>query len=671
MQSEIIVKARDLLIFNTRELFEFLEGDLTLIFDDGQILKTNSKEVVYTSFAWELIRQYPNTPLLKDSYVQTLLKNKPLQSKTHLTMFNKILWSVVDTYGETKQLVDTLAKLAYQQINEMHNLFVSELGAYVLTLDIVDYIDFMEDPQVSQFINNVGDTENDISDCYSGILENIENTSRFTDNSLAKSYRFGIIKQGQFLQSVGPLGFRTDMDSTQFRYPVKRGFVKGINLLYDLVIESRSAAKSLYFQKEPLKETEYFARRLQLLCMTVEKIIDEDCGSTNYLLWRVKPPIKDSSGSIIYEGDLKTMTGKYYLDEDSGSLKSIGENDSYLYNKLIKLRSPIGGCMTKHPHGVCKVCFGGLASNIPEKSNVGHICAATVNEQSSQSVLSVKHSDGSSTIESIILEDHAKKYLSVSADGGMYLFNPPSVSGCSKIVIDPNEALGLTDIKVAPDIKNLTASRITELAVVGFVQEENEVRNITPVDIKIHNRLGSFTHEFLQFLKDKGWDTLESGVYEIDLDGWDYSVPAITLPKKHFNMVAHAASLAEVIESKVKDLTDRSSPDSPAATLGELHELVNSKLSVHLSVLEIIMYATMIIEIDKDYKLPKPWTSCVLGVASNTIPNRSEGGGMAYENHRAILCDPASFIKEGRPSSPMDALLLPREAVQAEQLGIV
>lgn len=119
-----------------------------------------------------------------------------------------------------------------------------------------------------------------------------------------------------------------------------------------------------------------------------------------------------------------------------------------------------------------------------------------------------------------------------------------------------------------------------------------------------------------------------------------------------------------MIESSVKALTDRENACSPTVTLVELFELVNSKLTVNLAVLEIILYSAMVVSIEEgDYRLPKSWTEKGLGVAGMTIPNRSLSAAMAYEDHRKTICSPKSFFSQGRASHPMDVFLCPAEVM--------
>ena len=61
----MLIHARKLLGFTTSQLWDVLTGEFQLQFDDGEVIQTNDKETLYSSYVWDFHRLYPNTPLLK------------------------------------------------------------------------------------------------------------------------------------------------------------------------------------------------------------------------------------------------------------------------------------------------------------------------------------------------------------------------------------------------------------------------------------------------------------------------------------------------------------------------------------------------------------------------------------------------------------------------------
>lgn len=663
----MLIQARKLLSFSTTQLWDILTGEFELQFDDGEIIETNDKETLYSSYTWDFHRIYPNTPLLKKHHLKDVLKGKPLGSKTHMVHLGAVMW---DAYRHNPVqgigMRDEMARLIYRITNEIYNDLSIRLGEYVTSIDILDFIGITEHPDVKETLDTLPHSQQGIEIAYSSLtkLMNDKNATRY--NPICKAVRAKLVNDNQVLQCVGPRGFLTDIDSTQFQVPVMVGYVKGIRKIYDSAVESRSSAKSLFFSKEPLQEAEYFSRRLQLLCQVVRNLHEGDCGSTNYVLWKVRPPLKDNDKTL-RDGDLKNLVGKYYIKDD-GSLEVIKENDTQLHNTTIKLRSVVAGCHHPDPYGVCSVCFGELSKSVPDRSNLGHMCSTSMTQQSSQSVLSVKHLDGSSVIDGIVLNSRSRLFFKTSKDQMSYVLLPELKKQYDRIQLSftPAEAIGFLDVNNVQDVKDLMLSRVCELTTINVKTITNDAVSSTPVDVSVKNRKASLTYEFLQYMKDVGWWEDNQHQYCVDLSGWDYSKEIMVLPQKHENMADHAKTIASMIESKVKALTDGENNTTPSATLAELFDLVNSKLNVNLAVLEIILYACMVVSVeDNDYRLPKGNSRKQLGVAKMTIPNRSLSAAMAYEGHRNTLFSPLSFYSQNRPSHPMDVFLMPEETMRS------
>jgi hypothetical protein len=112
-------------------------------------------------------------------------------------------------------------------------------------------------------------------------------------------------------------------------------------------------------------------------------------------------------------------------------------------------------------------------------------------------------------------------------------------------------------------------------------------------------------------------------------------------------------------------MQDRDKNVRPDDALIELYDLVNSKLDVNLTVLDVVLYEAMIVSAeDGDYSLPKPWTDEGLGVMSLSMLSRSLSATMAFEDHREAITDPISFISTNRMDHPFDVALCPREVFE-------
>lgn len=678
------IPARNLLKFSTEDLWEMLTGEFVLVFDDGE-LETNYRETLYSSYGWDFHRVYPKTPLLLKHHVRHILKNKRLGSDTHLTLLGNCMWSVYDAYIEqgieTPEAAirrDDLAESVYKLTNVMYNDLSYRLEEYVTSLDIVDFINALEHPRIkevnviaqSMSIEEMGDrrrTEEVVNHAYEEIEAVLMTPGELPNNPIAAASQAKIVSMGQVLQCLGPRGYLTDTDSTIFQYPVMRGYVQGMRTLYNSLVESRSAAKSLLFSKTPLQMAEYFSRRLQLMSQVVRNLHPGDCGTTEYLMWTVKGPLLGKGGRVDYPGDLRFMEGKYYVADD-GKLKILRSSDKHLIGKTLKLRSVLH-CAHPDPYGICSTCFGELSLSVPESTNIGHMCCTSMTQESSQKVLSVKHLDGSSAVESLEISPNDRKYLKMAPDEISYMLQDRLKNKqVVNLVIPSERAANLTDVMEAKDVLDLSLSHVSELEEIGFVVFDGKIEEEALCFVHMGRRLASMTHELLQYIRQRGWTIDAKHNYVIDMTQWDWSKPILTLPLQHINMSDHSRDIAQMLESRVDDLHLRDKAVSPDAFLKEFFELVNDKLNVNLAVLEVILYAAMIRSAENfDYALPKPWTDRGLGVMKASMAMRSLSAVMAYEGHHDIITSAMSYVITNRIDHPMDMLVMPREVLEQQQ----
>ena len=195
-------------------------------------------------------------------------------------------------------------------------MVVSKLSAYVETLDATDIVSIIYHPSVQEARAEMlaAPSPNSIAKLYEKVPAILKDPEFLPYNSLKQTAVTGNASVAQINQIIATVGLRTDINSYMFPKPVLDSFGTGIKRLHDFMIESRSASKSLMFQKDPIRDTEYFNRRLQILCQPIRYIFKGDCGTSNTLPWKLQV------------GDDVALDGSYYEDED-GILQVIGKND--------------------------------------------------------------------------------------------------------------------------------------------------------------------------------------------------------------------------------------------------------------------------------------------------------------------------------------------------------
>lgn len=658
-----IFHARELLTMTPHQMLNELPNKLTVAFEDGISVDTSKRKVIYSNYVWEILRYYNKTPILSIHLVDSVLKGELLNSGTHIDLLSAVCKTVIETYQlytpESKEHLNSMIYKATQDIDDN----ISKLAeADVMSIDILDLIEVINHPEIKNIKENIEPNSYSISKAYENILRVIKTDTSLQNNNLVKAVRSKMVNANQILQCIGVRGFPTEVDGTILPTPILTNYTEGLNTLYDFVAESRSAAKALYFSEAPLQDAEYFARRLQLLTMTVERIDYVDCGTKKHHMWRIKPPQYDDKGNMIYPGDLKFMAGKHYLNEQTEQYMMLSTSDTHLNDTVIKMRSVLH-CEHPDPHKVCAMCFGGLSRNVSRFANLGHVCGATMTQQTSQSVLSTKHLDASSVSANIILSPYMRNYFLTNKEKNSYLVKPEFKGKSAKIVIPRDDASGLTDIPNIESVDIVNPLRISSISSIDFTYVEKGKLCIIPMEVNQENRKAILTYEMLKYLKEHRWETDQRGNFVLNLDHWDYSQPVMTLPDMEYSYSDHSHQIAKMIESSVKNLTDRDKPNSPTATLEELFVLVNSKLNVNIAALEVIVYATMVPD-RESYSLARNEQHAILGVADQIIKNRSESAALAYEEVAFTLTNARSFFKMDRPDSVFDVFIAPNQVVQ-------
>lgn len=234
------------------------------------------------------------------------------------------------------------------------------------------------------------------------------------------------------------------------------------------------------------------------------------------------------------------------------------------------------------------------------------------------------------------------------------------------MIVSQDEAHALTDITIVNNVEDINPSRISQIDYVTFrFEQAGEIHHV-PICVSQNGRYAMFTHEFLKYLKVHKWNSDSRNNFVFDFSHWDFTKPVMALPEMEYSFSLHSHQIAEIIESRMKEIGDRMKPDSPISTLVELFELVNSKLNVNLALLEVILYATMINNGEEDnFGLARNSESASLGVADMTLKNRSLSAAYSYERQLVLITDPRSFYANGRCDSVFDAFVAPNEVVQA------
>ena len=657
------IHVRDIVAL-TEEEVALLPPEHIVVFDDNDTLATCRNETIYSYLFWDLFRPYTKAKILKKHHVGQILKGDSLDSGTHLKLCTNILRSIVEDENLwLPEQKEPLLSAIYKTISTAMSKLSMITEPYVTSIDILDFVQIAKHPAVKALrLEAYNDPHNKIKYVYEENIKLIKTLPEFYNNGLAKAVRAKMVKENQVNQCVMFRGYPTEVDGAIYKKPNFGSYTLGNTSLYNFVSDSRTAAKSHYYADTALKDSEYMARKFQLYASTVEKIIFEDCGTTEHLTWRLRAPEYDDAGTTTYPGDLPMLIGKYYLAEGDTEYKCIDGSEKHLYGKKIRIRSVLY-CKTKNPHHVCFKCAGKLSENISRFANLGHLCSATTTKPITQSVLSIKHVNTSSSSVKIRLKDHERTFMNTGVDSSSFKLNENLKDLKPKLVVAKEEALGLVDIENITDIEHLSLGRISRVSSIQLLTMANNREMSVVLDVTQKTKPSMMSRELLMFLKNKSWKTDERGNFVFDMASWNYSWPLFVMPNNEESFVDLAKAVDTMVGGNQEMLEKRLQPNAPAILLQELFETVNSKLKINLFPLEVVVYALMV-ESTTSYAMARNSKNPVLGLRDNVISYRSLGAGLAYESQNKILTDPINFFQGRRPDNPMDVFLSPADVLK-------
>lgn len=655
-----IHRARDLWNLDKESIWALPNGRLSIQFDDDSVHDLDTKSTIYSWYMGVYHRLYPDTPLLPRHH----LGDRQIKKGTELTLLGNGLFDCKSAYGD-KVSMETLGEIAYQTQNEFYNDMTTRLKPYVSTISILDFVEAMDHPEIKSANEDVQPTQLSIDQTYDRIWNVLTREGELKGNTVARMAKSGLVSKGQILQCVGPRGFLTDIDSNIFKRPILTGYVWGMRTLADSMVESRSASKALIFAKDPVAESEYFNREMQLVASTLTRLHRTDCGSTDYVLFKVRT------------SDLDRIAGKYHRLSD-GSLEEISRDDRHLVGRVVQMRSVLK-CHHPDAYGVCSTCFGSLAHSVPNETNIGHVSVTVMCEMISQNVLSTKHLDSSSKVDEFEIGEFEQRYIRSGTDVSIRAKASKEEAESNTVIklaerlskrnvqltLAEQQAANLSDIDYT-DINKLTPSNVTDLTEVQItVEEDDGFKETVTVPVSMGARRSWLTVEALEYIKQHGWKLSDRGNYVIDLTHWDNNLPLFQLPLKHTDMVQYMKTIKSFIMAAGETPRGKSTKtlkDFPSVDRGlvEFYNLISSKLKVNIAHLEAVILSAMICsEEDHDHRLPRPIADGELGSYRRNMEMRSMGTSMAYERQSKRLTDIRSFIYRKRPDSPFDNLLMP------------
>jgi len=637
------INVKDILNISKDDIWLIEEKNYNVLHNDGNVVVNNKRHLIFNRYCWELFKLYPNTPITIKSNIVTVLNKNLYNADTHIklleniyneiTLFNKLL-----SYGEK----DFLLKSVYKIYNDIYNNIVQRVSDSVFTIDATDFIDVINNEDIKKIHSSIKPVPESIETAYGRIKTVMKKLG--SSNRFSMAFNSKAINENQANQCIGPRGFISDLDRTVFKKPVMNGFIRGLDSLYEIMVESRTAAKALNASDTHIVTSEYSSRRIQLLTMSLDTIVFEDCGSTDYMSIYVTPLI------------LENLKGKYYLKEDN-TLGCIVGNETDLVDKVIKVR---GVLQCKYPiaNKICHVCLGKLAENIKENSNLGYIMTSYLMEKASQSILSTKHLTHSVKKSNIQLEGNANKYFYTDIENYIY-FNKDLDLSDLILVLPSNRLNKLVDV-LNTEHNNIALNKIGELEELIIIDKRHSTPISEVVLVSYKDRTSILTHSLLNYIKyNNVLDTDAKGNFLVNLKNYDISKPVLYNPLKETNIISFVNKITGIIE------TNKNKLNTPEAKLTALFEHVIDKFKCNISILEVIVYATSVYNpYTYNYSLGRNSEHRASESKHNLFRHRSLGGLFVFEERKEIVKNASIiFNPRHRINHPMDVLFTPDKVI--------
>jgi hypothetical protein len=666
--------ARKLIGVKASEILRIFKGRFILVFDDGEIV-TTARETAYSSLFWQFHQAVPDMPMLIKHHIRSCLgtfepegntwkTQKFYNAKMHNEIGKAIYWSAHATKNKERvhRFDKDLNRLYFDTINKVYN-FLAALEGYEISFNDKEYLGIRFHPYVDAAQKRLTRDPKVISEISKDVLNFVKTSPDLDNNALAKAVRAGMVRDMQFMQCILVRGYVEDIDNHIFEEPILRSFLDGLSQ-HDMLIESRAASKSLLYNKKVIQFVEYFSRTLQLQAMIVKNLHKGDCGSNSYTRWTVRPALMDHiTGRTLRDGDLVNLEGKFYKINPEDRLKVIKKGDTHLIGQSLLLRSPVAGCRHPDPHGICSVCFGNLASSFDEH-NLGVQCAAVVAAGQTQTVLSQKHAQSSSVADPIIIDDENRHIFTTNASKDSYILNEKLIGKKFHIILAKSECPGFFDLNHVDSVEEIgSITHATELTSVTFVVQSKDFEDRYDVLVSMGTRRSSLSLEMLDYVKHHP-PVIKGESYEIDMSYWRSKAPFAILPLSQESPYVRASKIRSLVLGDSDNSKERDTADAPKALLQKLFDLLNSNLSINISLIEVLVYSLMVKNTQtNDYFLPKEDDRKGLGVNSHVMSKRSLSGMMAMEDHAMVILDTQSYEDRPRLDHTYDVIMKPQEHV--------
>ena len=669
-----MVSIQNILKYDSIKILD-LKSNLNLKFDDGVIIYDASfKKIILFRYILDFASKY-NLSITSDLWIDNEIKNGLFTSKTYLSIYSKIFKTIVKHEIKTNKNNDIMHELLqdmYKAITKINAVLTYRILRYAISTNILDILTIQYNKELLDSIveSNKYKTAHAVTNTYD-VLDKVMKSDAYINNPIRLFYMSGIVSVDQIKQLLGSRGFITEIDSKMFVMPMTNSFALGFKNIYDAAIESRAGAKALSLSSKAIQDSEYMSRELQLVTMVVKNVHIGDCGKPGYIKYYVKPPEFDDDNEMVYGGDLQFLEGKRYkLTEDDEEL-IIDGSEKHLFGKFILLRfSPLCGLRDKHK--ICSACIGEVGETVFSHQNLGNLATVNLTSRLSQTLLSAKHLLKSATTSATVLPIQARKYLLVKNSGphkGGVFFKANILDKKIKRVqlkIKQSEAWGLQSIMDVDDVFSINISKVTKLSEIILTYIGSDEANDIVLPLKVGSKYAHLTIFALSHIIKNGYEVYDEEYYIIDINDYKNKLPMFKYDEIEFDYSALGKEFKKLLKTRsYKYVNDKIRSEFTVDVLVQhMFDLINRKLGINISILEIIAYAFTVQNLNElNYDLGRNSPNNNIVGFKEAINFRSIGASYGWDALQQKVINPMLYLGDNKPNHPLDVLFAPNEVV--------
>jgi len=409
---------------------------------------------------------------------------------------------------------------------------------------------------------------------------------------------------------------------------------------------------------------------LSIATQVLEGVYHGDCGKPVYIDTYVKPDEFDSIGNLVAKNSFEELDGKHYYCNETKTEKILdGYKDKHLIGTTIPIRSALY-CSHNEKNKICTACIGEYGDTPFSYQNLGNLVVTIIMVLQSQGLLSAKHLLKTAVQATVNLSKTTKQYFMLRQNESMYIRANVLNKKTKNIYVKirQEEAWGLDSATRVKDLFSLNIHKISRLSTIWLVfRSANGAETEIPIPLSTTSAKVFLSVPTISHIIKHGYETPDEEHYVFCIDEFNNKQPMFTFDKAEYNL----ASLSKEFKASVKSHKYKMvngeirSEVTPDVLVAEVFDLLNSKLSINIALVEMLIYCFTAKDItNQNYDLGRGAKVRNVNSFSMNINYRSIGAAYNWDNLRGKVADPMLFVTTNKTSCLMDTFILPTETVK-------